>query len=149
MAGQRAEVRVLTGEEEARMELRAARFLARRSDCGLLSGGGASCQLALGGDGGVISILAGTVEAKQAIERDGFEAGWAWWLARLTELPKEVPDLPLGGFCGEFIGIEMQCTCAHNHAGLPRDTVVTRDIVLEALVALVDAWIDPNGKVKV
>jgi len=125
--------------------LAAARLLAGDSKCGLFSGGGSSCQLALG-DGDtlqVISLPVGTVEAKEVFERDGMDAGWVWWQERLAKVKGEIQELPIGGFCGTFVGTAMQCTCA-KYAGLSLKIPLSRDDVLAGLAPLVEAFLAPE-----
>lgn len=142
----RAELRVLSGLEEAENELVAARLLAGHFDCGLFSGGGASCQIATG-DGEarrVLSVDVGTVEAREVLEREGEAAGMAWWRARLARVRDEVRELPAGGFSGLYAGTAMQCTAAKWLGRLPASTILTRGEVLAALDALVEAFLAPE-----
>ena len=135
----RAEIRVLSGLEEAESELVAARLLANHFDCGLFSGGGASCQIATGDGKGrrVLSVDVGTVEAKEVFEREGETAGMEWWRTRLARVRDEVRDLPAGGFSGLYAGTAMQCTAAKWMGRLPTSTVLSRDAVLNALDTVV------------
>lgn len=123
-------VRVLTGEEEAALELKAARFVTQQR-CGVLAGGGKSVQVAC--DDFKASIPLDTLAGHQLILNKGSKLGASMWEWECRRRVVNALDCRLDG---RFAAIELaaktlRIACGDGEVQAP--LIVDRDTAIAAL----------------